>query len=91
MILKRIGWNLSERSEIFKFHEVSFTIHKRNVKIRHRTISNRAEHDEELEVELEVEFEVELEVEFEVEVEEGLEVDVKTEPFYGMSLRPRIV
>ena len=65
MKLKRIGWNL----RIFYTNLVSsFTIHKRNVKIRDRTISNRAEHEKELEAELEV------------EVDEGLEVEFETEP-----------
>ncbi len=49
MKLKRIGWNLRE---LYMNLQSSFTIHKRNVKIRHRTIIISAEPNIKLEAEL---------------------------------------
>ena len=57
MKLKRIGWNLRE---ILMNLQSSFTIHKRNVKIRHRTISISAESNAEPDVEPNIKLEAEL-------------------------------
>jgi len=57
MKLKRIGWNLRE---LLMNLQSSFTIHKRNVKIRHRTISMSAEPDAEPDAEPNIKLEAEV-------------------------------